>query len=436
MGDSLILLVIVVVLYLKLISKFNNLYISYKSLGTPVLIKKGEGTVKILILIPALREQNVIRDTLNHFKNMIADNIELLICVAGTTREKMNCTKGKTTGEVVREWIDQNESEFPYGFEYIEVNEKDGDRASQLNYAVNKIGNQFSPDIIGVYDADSLPDLKTVLEVSERWRNNPNTVLQQPVHFVKAANRMAKNKMNPILVANALNQTTWTIIREYPTWLKHHMFCKLNNQGVYYRNDYLIGHGEFIPYAVYKKFSFPEQQITDGIQLGYRLSMSGHDICPLKTFCDDDVPQSLTQLVNQHKRWFGGCNKLIESYNWCQQTFGKSSIIQVIDGYWSQLCWLSAGIVSIIGCTLACINIDSGKTPLAMAQVVGVLVYCYVIPYLAHVVIREPVSVRLIDWLCLPLAMLLKVIGPCFYVYQYIVTKLFGGNVEFSKVER
>ena len=315
---------IIIVLYAKLFTCAYRIMVTRKGLSEATCCCSDGTKTRILLLLPVLREQNVILKTLTHFTNLKTENSDILVCIAGTSREKSQRPDRETTGEIVSRWI--NDNSCACTFRYAEINEQEGDRASQLNYAV-KDNEDFRPDIIGVYDADSLPDSETLNEISARWQKTKSTVFQQPVHFVDAANRMAHEGANPILTANALYQTTWTVIREYPVWYQHHRFCMEKNGGGFFpRNDYLIGHGEFIPYSVYRSYRFPEQEITDGIQLGYRLSMSGADICPLNTFCSDDVPQSFGQLTGQHKRWFGGCNRLVESYKWCLNNCGIASL--------------------------------------------------------------------------------------------------------------
>ena len=215
-----------------------------------------------------------------------------------------------------------------------------------------------------------------------------------------------------------------------------HLFCKKNPDKLYYRNDYLIGHGEFIPYSVYRKYYFPEQQITDGIQLGYRLSMSGADICPLNSFCSDDVPQSLRQLIGQHKRWFGGCNLLLSSYRWCKKNIGIASMCQVIDGFWSQLSWAYAGIIGVAGLILSLICIANGNFFLASLELIGLFIYCYIIPYISHVILPFPLKIRFIDWLCLPLAIFVKGIGPNLYIFQTVLSVFTRKKIKYSKVER
>ena len=431
-----ILSVIIFVLYAKIIADFFNIRTTHQGLHSTSGEYTNDERTKILLLIPALREQNVIVNTLEHFKNIKVRNIELIICVAGTSREKSDNPDYVSTGNIVNQWIENSEKSQSHVFKYVEINEEKGDRASQLNHAVREIGIYFKPDIIGVYDADSLPDIQTLTEVVSKWSQSKETIFQQPVHFIEAANSMAAERKNPILVANALYQTTWTVVREYPRWRQHHMFCQKNPGKLYYRNDYLIGHGEFIPYSVYCKYYFPEQQITDGIQLGYRLSMSGADICPLNTFCSDDVPQSLSQLIGQHKRWFGGCNLLMNSYRWCKENIGKASIWQVIDGFWSQISWAYAGIIGLFGLVFSLICISDGNFFLASLEIIGLFIYCYLVPYISHAILPFPTKIRFIDWLCLPLAIFIKGIGPNLYIFQYVLSIFTQKEIRYSKVER
>ena len=425
---------IIIVLYAKLFTCAYRIMVTRKGLSEATCCCSDGTKTRILLLLPVLREQNVILKTLTHFTNLKTENSDILVCIAGTSREKSQRPDRETTGEIVSRWI--NDNSCACTFRYAEINEQEGDRASQLNYAV-KDNEDFRPDIIGVYDADSLPDSETLNEISARWQKTKSTVFQQPVHFVDAANRMAHEGANPILTANALYQTTWTVIREYPVWYQHHRFCMEKNGGGFFpRNDYLIGHGEFIPYSVYRSYHFPEQEITDGIQLGYRLSMSGADICPLNTFCSDDVPQSFGQLIGQHKRWFGGCNRLIESYKWCLNNCGIASFAQVIDGFFSQASWAFAGTLHFMGLLLAVFSALNGGLLPALLEVLGILAYCYAVPYAAHKVIPVKIHVRLIDWLCLPLAIFTKGIGPNVYFFQRITSIFTKRRIRYSKVER
>lgn len=439
---DLILAVIVLALLIKVIYYFHYLYVSKKEMENTEMCEAYNGrALNVLIVIPVLREQNVIENTLEHFKKLKIDNMKLTVCIAGTSREKKeNCKYNNQilTSVIVEKWIDkyaENQTK-DLQYYYAEAMDDNGDRASQLNNAVEYICGFWKPDLIGVYDADSLPDNKTLIEVMNNFVQNNLISCQQPVHFIKAANRMAENRNNPILVANALYQTTWTMIRELPRWSSYHKFFRSKHEQLYNRNVYLIGHGEFISYDLYTRFRFPENEVTDGIQLGYRLAMSKQAIAPLHTFCDDDVPKSFRQLIMQHKRWFGGCMRLYSAYKWSRDVTGNKAIFQMLDGYWSQISWAYAAIVSIVGIILSVINMANGKWLLSICEIGLVVVYCYIIPVVAHNLLPGQIKVRLIDWLCLPIAITLKGIGPNLYISASIISKITKKKIKYVKVER
>lgn len=410
-------------------------YFFYISVVHSYLNNKNSDTVSrpcsMLVLIPVIREQSVICNTLQHFLSMNVRDTELYIAIAGTSRE----TKHKnilSTREVVEKWISEQSLEDGNirDIFFCEADELDGDRATQLNSAVAYFKNKYpfkNLDYIGVYDADSLPSAETLQEVNQIFSQNENVVAcQQPVHFIKAANRMASEGKNPILVANALYQTTWTVIRELPSWIK---YAKTSKEKIFNENIYLIGHGEFLRYETYQKFKFPEFEITDGIQLGYRLGMSNKKISPLREFCNDDVPQGIGQLINQHKRWFCGCMNLYGAYKWSNEHFKTKAFAQLLDGYWSQICWAFASLTIIISLFLSLIN---EYTILSLIIIGVIIVYSYIIPVISHLILPDKIDVRLRDWFALPLAIALKGIGPNWFILE----KLLRGKVVLKKVER
>lgn len=412
--------------FIRIILYFYHMYISYNYINQEDKIE-NDFSAKMLLLIPVLREQAVICKTLAHFINLNIDNSELYILIAGTNREKSD----NTTIHVVESWIGKYRESLPDNIivDYCEADDIGGDRATQLNYAVKFVReNRCVSDLnyIGVYDADSLPSCDTLKEVINSFQQDTSLgACQQPVHFVLAANVMSQKKENPVLVANALYQSTWTVISELPMWVRY--YAKKNGK-ISKRHLYLIGHGEFMKISIYDNFQFPEYEVTDGIQLGYRLGMTNQRVKPLKEFCNDDVPHDIKSLTEQHKRWFGGCMNLLSAYNWAKDTYGINAFLQVLDGAWSQFRWAFTSYSFII-CLL--ISYIFQKRILLFFIIMGV-VYCYVIPLIAHKILPEKISVRLIDWVCLPIAIFAKTIGPSKYILNIVLRK----NVKYEKVER
>lgn len=410
------------------------LYIYNLILVNGFLAKKNESqkiekNANAVILIPVLREQSVIKNTIEHFLTMKVDGINLYLIIAGTNREET--VDKASTLEVVDAWIKDYKNKLPANFhvDYCEASDEGGDRATQLNYAVNyvKKNKEISKlDFIGVYDADSLPSERTLQEVVFLFHEDTNLgACQQPVHFALAANKMAIAKENPILIANALYQSMWTAISELPMWIK---YSKKDFEKLGKRHLYLIGHGEFLRENIYSDFHFPEYEVTDGIQLGYRLGMSNIKVRPLHEFCNDDVPHKVSALIKQHKRWFGGCMNFKAAYKWAKGHYGTNAFLQVIDGMWSQMRWAWTVWIYMFMLILSFLN----DTHLFLVLLGMGGIYCYLIPVIAHFIMKAKIQVRFIDWLCLPVAIGIKSLGP----NLYILGKLFGRKIKYEKVER
>lgn len=383
----------------------------------------------LLILVPVLREQSVIARTLEHFRAMDLAAIDLRVMIVGTCREVR--THGSSTLDVVSNWVNSAAGKIPQNVrvDYCEAKDVGGDRASQLNWAVRRAGEIGWTDwkVVGVYDADSLPSRDSLVEVTKAFSSIPGLdACQQPARFVRAANMMAQNGENPVLVANALYQDTWTVINELPMWIGYSGKSFLGQGSC--RHLYFIGHGEFLSRSAYEKFQFPEGEVTDGIQLGYRLGLSGAFAIPLPVFCEDDVPHSLRVLIKQHKRWFGGCMNLFSAYKSMGGYRGVRPILQMFDGLWSQArwAWTSLSFLLLLGAS-AGLDLVVFSTLCAFG-----LIYSYVFPILSHFVMKANLNVRVIDWLCLPIAIFVKSIGPNIYFAERITSK----SVRYEKVER
>ena len=130
----------------------------------------------------------------------------------------------------------------------------------------------------------------------------------------------------------------------------------------------------------------------------------------------------------QHKRWFGGCMNFKSSYLWSKRHFHTNAFMQIIDGYWSQARWAWTTWFYLL---LIVMSYYSDKRLLLAVLGMGIL-YCYIYPILAHKIMKTNVHVRFIDWICLPLAIGIKSIGPNIYLFS----KIFGRRITYEKVER
>lgn len=486
-------IIICIVLVIKTLLSIKNMFLSVKFLSKEDEAISSYKRKNILIFIPVIREQNVIEKTLEHFKNLNTDNIGLTVAIIGTKKEiverkmrrenlekiyttlnlvsdnelfnilngyfkdinKEQIVKVKSTitlkefcniydretstGDVVCNWINKN-NDTDIKFEWIESPNIEGDRASQLNYGVkNYLTSQSSYDILGVYDADSLPEKNVLCEISVAFDDKEIHACQQPLHFIDFYNENNKRGNSSLLSASSLYQTNWSLIKELPNLIKYSKYNR--REKPYLRNLYLNGHGEFFRVDVIKKFNgFPTEVITDGVQIGYRLSMCNFNIKPIKSWCSDDMPTSNKQMITQHSRWYGGCNRIYDAYKWSKSfnsSLKNNSLAQYIDGVHMQFLWAFAPIVTLIGFLLS-FNIENKyfKYSIISLYLLSLLTYNYIVPLVGLKTVFKDIKYDIKVVLLLPIAPILKCIGPQLYFLQIFKKKIFKKDIIFSKVER
>ncbi len=431
-----------------IIMTFKNLHFLYAIRLTrkyltekkPIFFERQTKTIKrILLLIPVLREQNIISSALDQFKKITRSAFKVSIVLAGTKRERTEANQYRNlTKEAFDIWIKANPNiDHDIDYHFYEANDLEyGDRASQLNYAVkNFLSEEHSPyDVIGVYDADSKPDLDTLIEVKVLFEEGAECC-QQAANFCVASERMAVQKNSSIMVANAIYQSTWTVIRELPRWISYSMWTLKKPTKSYNKCVYLIGHGEFFTKKLYEQFEFPENEVTDGIQLGYRIAFCNIPIVPLKSFCHDDVPNNLRTMILQHKRWYGGCMRIINAYKWSTARCTYRPVWQLIDCYWSQILWAFAAPVTLVSLVVA-LTLSSHLLWFWIILFHSII-YSYIFPLIANKIMGSSSKYRIIDWIFLPLAIFFKSFGPLLYIaestYQFFFRK---HTIKYGKVER
>lgn len=391
--------------------------------------------VSMLVMLPCLREQNVITKSIDYFSKMNIENIDLYICVACTHREKLTNEKFgfcRTTADIAREYIDNasfadNVKVFVY-----EANDlNNGDRATQMNFAVDSFiadHPDVKIDIVAAFDADSRPTQKTFEEVARKYRKNPDVSYQQPDVYIGSAADMHEDGSSVLAIANAVYQNSWTMISEIPMLLRYG-----KKKGKYAGYFYCNGHGEFFPYDVWKKYRFPEHEITDGIQIGYRLGMSGAEVEILDNYGNTDAPHKVKALPKQHKRWYGGCMRLFSCYKWCNENGFKPKKSMVVSGLWSQFRWaFTAPLYCITLLIAVLIAVLFGNYIPIIAMEALLIVYCYIFSGISLCLTPEKRKFHLGAFLMVPFAIFLKSIGPNIYIFE----KVFKKKIVYEKVER
>ncbi len=141
----------------------------------------------IYVLLPALKEQKIVRDTIEWFNKIkYKGNIKFIIITSEKEDHeyKTKNIKEETTREVVNKEIKRIKDKRFITYHYPEIN---GNKSSQMNYAVDKIKeeiNNYQDVFISVFDFDSRPDLNTFNDIMiVNKKKNPDVIQQLPLNI-------------------------------------------------------------------------------------------------------------------------------------------------------------------------------------------------------------------------------------------------------------
>lgn len=276
-------------------------------------IKKSENSkIKLknnyYIILPVLREQNIICDSIDYFYNLTKNEEKVKVFVITTEREDDEYIKNQkqTTYEIAQNKI--NKLGIKNKMILLKAPKELMGKVGQMNFAYQYIKENNEKGYVGVYDIDSRPP-KEIFYNIEHLLENKNIkadIFQQVSSYCNGIEKL-EGISGDIAIADALSQTRWAIGFEYPIYK------------VYYNSVlkeklrplvYCIGHGCFVNTEYLKKIGgFPTFNKNDDLSLGYLTSTISGKIypIPLLDFCQ--ISRTALNSIKQYKFWFTGSSK-------------------------------------------------------------------------------------------------------------------------------
>lgn len=322
------------------------------------------------LIIPVIREQEVIGETLEHFSkiNYPSDKVRVIVVTTekenyerrnaikqifnhldgasnpktianlvekhpevGNRQNVISILKSNSTEEEKRELIEKLPSTADIVDSAINRLERkiikrihypylNGIMAHQINHGVRYLFDCFDEGIdvnrffVGVYNADSLPDLNTALYIAERISasNFKHYAFQQ--HSLYSTRGKTKGAFDQLITEGAaLWQTRWSVCVEFPRALKSswildsRIWPPFFQKSLFIPYNYCIGHGFFIRLRELIEFNyFPENTSNEDAAFGYILSLAQVAVWPVPTFDNAEVPSSAKGVYLQQASWFNG----------------------------------------------------------------------------------------------------------------------------------
>ena len=243
---------------------------------------------KIIIVIPVLREQKCIENTIRYF-NAITNDIPIILIT--TQREiKENLLSEKTTQDIIKEKIitkykDVYWVNYPYTKGYM---------SDQLNYMIENLENILNKKIdldktyLALYNADSRPNENTFKEISQKIENND--VVQQYSYCMKNY-----EEIKGVLRGFSIYQSNFE--------LKTGVINSFFKSKILY--THVVGHGLIINMKLLKTFgNFNTEFWCEDIYLGIQLKFNNIRITPLLTLENMETPDKLGKIIKQNSVWF------------------------------------------------------------------------------------------------------------------------------------
>ena len=182
----------------------------------------------------------------------------------------------------------------------------DGAMSHQLNFACDFINQSDDPQktFMMVYNADSVVPEDLIIKTEKFLGLFPEArVIQQSAVFLNNFNSFKGSWRKSFLQAIALLQTRWTLSHEIPRILKQ-FNSKIGN---FLEGSHVVGHGLIIRLDVLNKVgNFPTKYLNEDLPLGYLVRLHGEKIYPFPVLEYADSPASIKSMFNQYKVWFYG----------------------------------------------------------------------------------------------------------------------------------
>lgn len=368
---------------------------------------------KIVIVIPVLREQNCIEETIDHFCK-ITKNIPIIIV---TTQKEVYEYKNKnviTTQDIVKNKILPKYKNV-YWINYPKTK---GYMANQLNYVIDNLENlklfkniDYNNIYLALYNADSRPNKNTFSEIIKKVNNN-NLVIQQYSYCF--ANY---NSLNSVLKGFSIYQSNF----EFKTGLINTFFKSK------YLYTHVVGHGLIINLKLLKKLgNFNTKFWCEDVYMSMQLKFENLNITPILTLENIETPENLKSLIKQNSVWFNTTWKYKKIYNDIRkkEKFNINGLIGCLNEFRCATNWLFFPILILFDILVPLIY----KNYLLL--IFSIITYCIYIFINLSITIKiintldnKKYKISLYKFYCLFIATLLSNLGPIYSLVNKSKTK-------------
>ena len=423
-----VILWVLITLYLvrffnSILTIFLEKYYSHKL--DKVKVKKYKD---IYVLLPALREQKIVEETINWFSNIPYKGKIKYIIVTTEKEEFENKDGSETTGQMVDRILKERKIKNFYHMHYPKTK---GNKSSQLNYAVDEIMKE-KPDMdntyISVFDFDSKPSKDTFEKLNRVaiLRNNPDVIGQVPINY-KNYESSSKKVSNCLLLLSSLQQN----LRSCGIEKTKLLVCSLSNLHI---AQYCMGaclHLKLKTLVDNDKFPI----FVDDLTLGYRLSIKLCNFAYLPATNFVLIPNKVSDCFNQSVLIFKGVLTYLSEIKRVKGHFlGKFGVF--IEGTLNVLELTFLPYLALFYVIFCIVTFDFN---LLFFLLIGINYLWSISSYINLKVYgfkNDRKITSILGILLSPVWFICKSFGSLIYYKRYIVSKIFKKEIEYKKTVR
>lgn len=259
----------------------------------------------------------------------------------------------QTTQKIIQDLIKSGRNRFS-NFNILKCLKEDGNMADQLNYAMECVisENKKKNFLFGVYNADSSPGrsiLKIVNSMELKVARGSYYIFQQSSLFTKEFSKEKNLWRRMIRLSAGIYQSFWTLSHEIPR-IQRYTKSLEHNRYDYFSSKmaHCVGHGMFFKKNIIKKYGFlPSETMNEDLPFGMLMSYEKVPIISIPKLENSESPSLLRQIIKQKSTWFMGILDYIKLYK-NHSPKDKRFLYLTLKGLFNGLDWMAHSYLVIL----------------------------------------------------------------------------------------
>jgi len=277
----------------------------------------NEDGTKCYVVVPLLREQDILEQSVAHFLSLL-DGIDGCLVLVTTDREHAEMPENSE-----RETTPIMAARFANGQNVLHLHYPgpDGYKGDQLNFAAEaiartRVGDDLHEIMIMIYDADSRPPRNSLRVLLGEVANHDDVpIFHQSARFELRRHR-TRSILDAIAGAGALRANRFVVSYEIPRLLNRSPGAgPMRRTLSLVTYGHVTGHGLAIRLDWLLECPMPAKTQMEDMHYSYILAVGKTPVVPLRNLDCCGVPPSLSEQFKQAERWFQGPGRVLRYRN-------------------------------------------------------------------------------------------------------------------------